>query len=123
MELKNILKTICVFAILLAINCTTSKTTDADLIYQGSVYDKNNVPVPGISIVLGTCAGGSADQWSSGCVQNQFIIGTATTDAHGHFIIKGKQSKINDYWPKINGMYYNSEGVPLNALPTVFHTQ
>ena len=118
--LRKTILFVCLAALAL-LNLKCGKTVNEDLTYQATVYDVHNQPVAGASVELTACAGGPADSWCCGCRTNTFGIGTAKTDASGHFIIKGKQSRIDYYWITVNGIGVQSTGMHLAELPTVLH--
>jgi|GEM_PF-1375656 len=64
--------------------------------WEGHVYDSTGKPVSGIDVSLwgGESTGGSAHY-------QEFIIGTCTTDASGHFYIHGKAARQDAYFPGI----------------------
>ena len=93
-------------------------TDSTPFTFQGTLVH-NTIPVPGATVVLQSCNGGGADSWCT-CTTHKFTVGSATTDANGHFVIQGYQSKIDDYWVMSGNYGFNFSGISFNSLPAVY---
>jgi len=93
---------IAIFLGLVFLNTTCGKQSlFSNVTWEGHVYDSIGNPAKGITLVLDGCYQ-DADH-SAGCA-SPFTIGTSTTDASGHFSIKGKAATSGWYWPGISGI-------------------
>ncbi|HKC68550.1 MAG TPA: hypothetical protein VKG26_09980 [Bacteroidia bacterium] len=94
-----------------------------DVTWEGHVYDSIGNPAKGITMTLNGC---DQDPDHSAACNNPFTIGTSTTDASGHFYIKGKAARSYWYSPDISGIngYYwdSSEPVQAPVLKTSHYT-
>lgn len=95
-----------------------------NVVWEGHVYDSTGKPYQGITLSLEGC---DQDPDHSGGCTGPFTIGTSTTDASGHFYIKGKAARSYWYSPVIsgiNGMYWNSYlPIQANELSTSHYTE
>jgi hypothetical protein len=97
-----------------------SKTKGTPITLQGNVVDSTGAaPIKGITVLLQSCSGGSGDSWST-CTGHKYTIGSASTDASGHFVIHGIQSQLDYYWVSANNWGFDFEGVPFKTLPAVY---
>jgi hypothetical protein len=116
---KNTLFLLPLGLFLLLTGCTDTDLNPISI--QGTVYDKNGATAKDISVVVESCNGGSGDSQCV-CSAHKFTIGSGLTDANGHYIIKGHESRSNYYWISANKWGSSAYGVSLNNLPTVLYT-
>lgn len=102
-------------------SCTKEKYF-SKLNYEGIVVDNNENPVQGVTVILDACGGGSADA-AHYCPNNKYRVGSSTTDASGHFNIKGKESRGNNYFVTILGQVtINPYSCTKDGLPTKLYS-
>lgn len=103
-------------SILALINTTCGKQKLFEtVVWEGYVRDTTGKPIQGVTLALEGC-NQDADH-SAGCA-SPFTIGTSTTDASGHFYIKGKAASSGWYCPTIEGPmgYYWNSSTPVQAF-------
>jgi hypothetical protein len=96
--------------LLVAFSCNKIRVTD--LTYEGYIYKDtvNSPPYPGIQITLEGCGSCDSDRlWDcppgGGC--SRITIGQSTTDASGHFSIKGKEVSSHTYFVYTSSKYHD----------------
>ena len=116
MKLLNRFIIVSIILVLSFINSTCGKQKLFEtVVWEGYVRDSVGKPIQGVTLALEGCYQ-DADR-SAGC-GSPFTIGTSTTDATGHFYIKGKAARSGWYCPTIEGpMGYNwNSSTPVQAF-------
>jgi hypothetical protein len=92
-----------------AITCSKQKRFKS-ITFEGVCYHSvaSQIPEEGVSVILSACATTFGEVKES-CSDNQFQIGTAVTDASGHFIIKAKAARSGFYFVRYGKNNYGGE--------------
>lgn len=104
---------------LVTINTACKRNWFTRVSYDGNVYYANGKPAVGVSVVLRACKSGKGSApGSTECANNQFTLGTTTTDASGHFHFHTDAAESGIYFVVCNNVGWNINGASESDLKT-----